>query len=268
MDALAHFHFTTLPFTREIKVEHLFSLPQFTEARDGLKRTVERKMSAALIAPAGTGKTAVVRAMARDLPDVRYRVHYVKVTGLSKRDLCREIAAACALEPVGSYPSLVRRVQEAVQDRVESDAMRTVLILDEAHEMRPEVLGMLRILTNFDFDSRLVLALVLVGQPPLAAMLQRPELEDLARRIAFYATLRLLSRDEVRAYVAHRCAVAGRAELPFDAAGMEALFEIGRGNFRATDGLALGAIEAAAAKNHTVVDATHVVEARRNLFPT
>lgn len=30
-----------------------------------------------------------------------------------------------------------------------------------------------------------------------------------AQRLAYYATLRLLSREEVRAYVAHRCTIAG-----------------------------------------------------------
>ena len=126
---------------------------------------------------------------------------------------------------------------------------------------------MLAPLTNFDMDSRLVLSVILAGQPPLATMLRRPELEGVARRIAHYATLRPLSRDETAAYVAHRCTVAGSTTNPFDQGAMDAIHEIGRGNLRATDRLALKALELAAAKDASAVDHVHVVDARRLLWP-
>ena len=103
-----------------------------------------------------------------------------------------------------------------------------VLVLDESHELSPDVLGMLRILTNFDMDSRLVLSLVIAGQSPLRTLLARDDQEAMARRIAHYAQLRLLSREELAQYVAHRG--AGAARVPFDARTLDALFEIGRGN--------------------------------------
>jgi len=60
-------------------------------------------------------------------------------------------------------------------------------------------------------DSRLVLSLVIAGQTPLRALRARDEQEAMARRIIHYAQHRLLSRDELTHYVAHRCAVAGAA---------------------------------------------------------
>jgi general secretion pathway protein A len=137
-------------------------------------------MSAALIAPAGTGKTALLRRLRDGLPDACYHVHYVKVTGLSKRDMCREIAVACGAQPAGSYPMLVRRLQERFEATSHEEGRRPVLLLDESHELRPDVLGMLRILTNFDMDSRLVLSLILAGQTPLRALLAHDEHEAMA----------------------------------------------------------------------------------------
>ncbi len=72
---------------------------------------------------------------------------------------------------------------------------------------------MLRLLTNFEMDSRLVVSLVLAGQPLLRTLLGRPEQAAMAQRLAHYATLRLLSRDETRAYVVHRCAHAGASAV-------------------------------------------------------
>ena len=149
-DVRTHFGLSSLPFTREIAVKDRWSSAIFDEPTSELVATVRQRMSAVLIAPPGSGKTALLRALVAQLPEARYRTHYVKVTSLSKRDFCREIAVAAGLPPAGSYPMLVRRLEECFDATVSSDGLRPVLLLDEAHDMRPEVLAILRILTNFD----------------------------------------------------------------------------------------------------------------------
>jgi len=84
-DVRRRFGFRATPFTRELRVEDRFTLSAFDEALEALLSAVENRQSAALIAPAGTGKTALVRALIARLPEARYRVRYVKKTGLSKR---------------------------------------------------------------------------------------------------------------------------------------------------------------------------------------
>ena len=92
-------------------------MPFLDEALAGLLSAALARMSAALIAPAGTGKTALLRRLRSGLPEARYHVHYVKVAGLSKRDMCREIAVACGAAPAGSYPMLVRRLRPRLRSR-------------------------------------------------------------------------------------------------------------------------------------------------------
>lgn len=266
-DVRSRFGFKSPPFTREISVDKLFNPPALAEAVRSILDAVHRRSSAALIAPAGQGKTTVLRAVAAALPPARYRTRYTAITGLSKRDMCREIAVAMGLPPAGSYNLLVRKIQEAAKSEVDNDAVRPVLLIDDAHELRPDVLSMLRVITNFDMDSRLVLSLVLGGQPPLATMLRKSEHEDLARRLVHYGTLSLLSREELLQYVSHRCAVAGSVRVPFDEAALEAIFEVGRGNLRATDVLAYQSLEVAHQRNRDVVDTPCVVEARKTLWP-
>lgn len=266
-DFRSRFGFHATPFTREIAPGDRFSLPFFDEAIEALLKTLDARMSCALLAPAGTGKTSLLRAVKSRLPEARYRTHYVKVTGLSKRDMCREIACAVGLPPAGTYPALVRKLQDQFAEAAGTSGLRPVLILDEAHDLRPDVLAMVRILTNFDMDSRLVLSVVLAGQPGLAGLLRREELEDVARRLAHYATLRTLSREEIGRYVEHRCTIAGAAKVPFDQASLDALFEIGRGNLRATDQLARKALEIASEQDRDVCEPSHVAHARKLLWP-
>src|SRR5690606_13612020 len=141
MEFNAHFGLRKTPFTREIAVSEMYGHPQRDEVLNSLVHAVQQRMSAALEAPAGFGKTAMIRALCDALADVRYHVHYVKVTGLSKRDMCREIAKSLGLPEVGTYPRLIRLVQEAVETFSQTDGTRTVLILDDAHELRPDVLA-------------------------------------------------------------------------------------------------------------------------------
>lgn len=261
-----NFGFRSTPFTREIGVDDMLAMPHLEEARDAIVASLKRRMSVAVIAPAGTGKTCLLRSLRAQLPEARYRVHYVKVTELSKRDLCREIATAVGLPPAGTYPMLVRRLQEDFEQCTQSDGVRPVLVLDEAHDIRPDVLSILRIITNFEWDSRLVVSVVLAGQPPLEKLLAKAPCEDVAQRIAYYARLRLLSREETAAYIEHRCTIVGARVFPFDKGALEALFEMTRGNLRALDRLALGALDEAAKSGAKTAGAGDVTAARRHLW--
>ena len=258
--------FRKTPFTRELTVRDCFPFAPQAQVAAALADAIQERMSAALIAPAGTGKTVALRMLVAALPEVRFAVHYVKVTGLSKRDLCKEIAVACGLSPTGIYPALVRRLQGAFTHTA-ADGMRPVILLDEAHDLRPESLAMLRVLTNFEMDSRLVVSLVLAGQPHLSVLLRRPEHAAIAHRLAHYAELRLLSRDETAAYVEHRCSLAGARSNPFDGDAQQTIFEMSRGNLRAIDRLALAALQHAARSSHSTVSSGDVIAARKSLWP-
>jgi len=266
-DIRATFGLTTEPCTREIPLDRPLNLPPYEAALDGLIGTIQRRQSAALIAPAGTGKTQLLRALVERLPEARNRCHYAKVTDLSKRDMCKEISYAVGCKAAGSYNWLVRNLQEYFTAQFDVDGVRPVVILDEAHDMRPDVLGILRVLTNFEMDSRLVVSFVLSGQPPLSSMLGKPSLEAVARRIAYYARLRTLSRAETARYVEHRCVVAGATDAPFSPAALEAVHEISTGNMRAIDRLVSTSMRLAAADDDDLVDTPHVVDARRTLWP-
>jgi ABC-type transport system involved in cytochrome bd biosynthesis fused ATPase/permease subunit len=112
-DLRATFDFHAVPFTTS---DHL-RVPFLDDTLAGLRCAALARMSAALIAPAGTGKTALLRRLRSGLPEARYYIHDVKVTGLSKRDMCREIALAGGTAPAGSYPMRVRRLRPRLHSR-------------------------------------------------------------------------------------------------------------------------------------------------------
>jgi general secretion pathway protein A len=266
-DLRSRFGLHVTPFTREIQIENRFCLDFYEHALHALLNTVEQRMSAVLSAPAGAGKTVLLRALHQSLPEARYRISYIKVCGLSKREFCRELTQAVGCPSAGTYPVLIRHLQEHFEQSSANDGLRPVLLIDEAHDLKSEVIGILRLLTNFDMDSRLVVSIVLAGQPRLYEQFKRPELEDVARRMSHYVMLRTLSREETFRYIQHRCLVAGAKNEPFDKKSLDAVYEIGRGNLRATDNLALKALEMAHLADCDVVSVNHVMEARSRLWP-
>ncbi len=258
------FHFTTVPFTREIKVEHRFKVPHIEEEIASLKSAIDSRQSACLVAPAGAGKSVCIRALLSSLPEARYRTTYLKLTNLSARDMCRQIASFIGISNAGHYPSLVRSIEDSFRSGFIEQGKRQVIVFDEAHDMRREVLRMLRLITNFDMDSKLVVSFVLCGQTRMKETLLEPQMEDIRQRLTHCGEISLLSRDETRAYIEHRVKIAGRSKNPFDAQAVEALFEVTRGNMRAIDKLATASLTAADHLGRDVVESADVALARNS----
>ena len=266
-DMLGRYGFHTMPFTREIAVKDRFAHPTFEEAGQGLYDAVVQRMCAALIAPAGTGKTALMRALQARLPAVRYDIRYIDITALCKRDFCREIAETVGAKSAGNYPALVRSIKERFLTAIEVDGRRPVLMIDNSHEFRPDAIGVMRILTNFDMDSQLVVSIILAGQPPLASLLRRADLEDIQGRLAHIAYLTPLSRTDTTRYIEHRCRIAGATTIPFAADAIDAVYEISRGNMRAIDRLCRKTLSIAHNHDNDRVDVNHITEAKKVLWP-
>jgi len=136
-----------------------------------------------------------------------------------------------------------------------------VLIVDEAHHLRSDVLEDLRLLTNYAMDSENRLCLVLVGHPELRRRLNMAVHEALSQRVVVRAHVPGLSRDEVAPYLEHLLRLAG-TELPlFEPSAQEALFQASSGLPRKLNLLAHHALLAAALAKAKSVTTEHLQSA-------
>ena len=85
----------------------------------------------------------------------------------------------------------------------------TVVIIDEAQNLSPAVLEQIRLLTNLETNERKLVRIILLGQPELAEMLDRREMRQLVQRVTARYHLAALTREDARAYIAHRLSLAG-----------------------------------------------------------
>jgi type II secretory pathway predicted ATPase ExeA len=107
---------------------------------------------------------------------------------------------------------------------------RSMIIIDEAQNLSPDLLEEIRLLSNLETDKAKLLQIILIGQPELNVTLAKPELEQLRQRIAINTHINPLSREETDAYIRHRLRIAGGGEgVFFQPEAIEAIYGYSKG---------------------------------------
>ena len=106
---------------------------------------------------------------------------------------------------------------------------RIIVLIDEAQNLRFDVLEQIRLLTNLETDQAKLLQIILVGQPELNQVLDRPNLRQLSQRITARFHLLPLSFEETRDYLVHRLRVGGVQDPIFLGAAVKAIYRRSKG---------------------------------------
>jgi len=138
----------------------------------------------------------------------------------------------------------------------------TLLVLDEAQHLTPDLLEELRLLGNLEARSGKALQVILVGQPALLETLRHPELTALWQRVAVRAEVEPLPLQEAADYLLHHLRVAGgRPERLFADEALELLCRQTGGVPRLLNQAAHQALCLAAEAGTAQVDAEAALEA-------
>ncbi|MDD3935910.1 ExeA family protein [Rhodoferax sp.] len=182
----------------------------------------------------GTGKTTICRCFLAQIPP-NCHVAYIFNPKLSVPELLQSICEEfhITLSPAVSGTPTVKDYIDALNAfllQSHASGQSSVLIIDEAQNLAPDVLEQLRLLTNLETNERKLLQIVLIGQPELRDMLARPELEQLAQRVIARFHLDALTPAEATQYIGHRLGVAGHAgALPFESKALQRIHQLTRG---------------------------------------
>jgi general secretion pathway protein A len=178
----------------------------------------------------GTGKTTLCRYLVKQLPphvDVALILNPRVTAGELLAAVCDELRIACdraATTPKGFVDALYRYLLDA-----HGRGRKTVLVIDEAQNLAPEVLEQIRLLTNLETEKDKLLQIILIGQPELADVLASPQLRQLAQRITARYHLDPLSERETVGYVRHRLRIAGQKEQLFERGAIREVYRLSGG---------------------------------------
>jgi general secretion pathway protein A len=228
---LSYFGLSDNPFSIAPNPDYLFMSPRHREALAhltfGLKESGGFVM---LTGEVGTGKTTVSRKLLQDLSDDTQTAVILNPT-LSAIELlatvCDELGISYEMN-TNSLKVFTDKILNKLADN-HANGINTVLIIDEAQHLMPEVLEQLRLLTNLETTREKLLKVVLIGQPELQQLLRRNELRQLAQRVTARYHLLPLTKAEVALYVAHRLQVANGNPNIFTPTSLSSLFQISGG---------------------------------------
>jgi type II secretory pathway predicted ATPase ExeA len=259
------FGFTHPPFQRTLTGDQLFRPPALEELHSRLRYLVETRAMGILTGEPGSGKSTALRRLRDELHPDQVRALYLHDTLVNAADFCRQLALQLGLQPQWSRALTFRLIQQEIQRLVQERHLTVLLVVDEAHNLRPDVLALLPLLANFDWDSTHRLAVLLAGQSGLRQLLRMAHLEALAQRITIRYALTGFDRDTTRNYLEHRLKVAGIDRPLFTSPAVEALFNTSQGVMRRLDSLAHHALAVAATARTQLVEPEHVLKAAEEI---
>ena len=277
-----HFGLTQDPFSIAPDPRYLFMSERHREALAHLLYGVTGPQPGAggsgggfvlLTGDIGTGKTTICRCFLEQIPSGCH-VAYIFNPKLTVTELLQSICEEFHIAPAASAASTptVKDYIDALNSfllQSHAAGQSCVLIIDEAQNLQADVLEQLRLLTNLETSERKLLQIVLIGQPELRSMLERPELEQLAQRVIARFHLDALTERETTQYITHRLAVAGHSKsLPFDLKALQRIHQLARGVPRRINLLCGRALLGAWANGLERVNRTVVDKAASEVFGT
>jgi general secretion pathway protein A len=221
------------PFSPELPSDGLLATPKIEQFAWRVEQLVQEGGFALITGDSGTGKSVALRIVAGRLQALRdVTVGVIERPQSKSADFYRELGDifAVKLKPHNRWGGF-KALRERWKSHVASSRLRPVLLVDEAQEMSPDVLGELRILSSADFDATSLLTVVLSGDGRLLERLRQEDLIPLGSRIRTRLVTEAASREELLELLRHALAKAGNATL-MTAELMETLVDHSAGNYR------------------------------------
>jgi general secretion pathway protein A len=221
------------PFSPELPGDGLLVTPKIENFAWRIEQLVQEGGFALVTGESGTGKSVVLRIIAQRLSALRdVNVGVIERPQSKGADFYRELGDifGVKLNPHNRWGGF-KALRERWKSHVASSRIRPVLLVDEAQEMSPEVLGELRILSSADFDATSLLTVVLSGDGRLLELLRQEDLVPLGSRIRTRLVTEAAPREELLELLRHALSKAGNATL-MTAELMDTLVDHSVGNYR------------------------------------
>ena len=198
------------PFRLSPDYRFSFGHRSYDDAKSYLKYAIiEGEGIVAITGAPGTGKTTLIASIISELDLTQVHVGVVANVQLDSSSLLNMVLDAFSIQMSNSdRVSAMSELKRFLRLQSE-EGRRVILIVDEAQGLSDELLEELRLLSNLQHNTQLMLQLFLVGQEPLMDIIRSPGMEQLHQRLIAAAKLKSLTLEETIDYIVHRLECVG-----------------------------------------------------------
>lgn len=250
---LSHFRLSQPPFGKAVEDGALWLPSARKEVVDDIVDAVTDKSHVLLVGEPGVGKTCALRAVRTRLPEAGFRLTYCHNATLGRRDFYRQLCYALGLSPKATAASVFYAITTHVEE-LGRERTHPVFLLDEAHLLHQDVLEHLHILANYQWDSKPLLSIVLVGLPELWARLALGRNRSFWSRIHCRLSMGVATPEDTVEYIEHRLAEAGQESQLFSSDALAIIHEATQGRLRDIDRIATTGLKRAARRKLKNID--------------
>lgn len=210
------------PFIKNSK-ELLVVNKNYEEAKIRLDYLLQTKGLGLITGEPGCGKTTIVRNWSKDLNNAAYKVIYLPLSTLTVMESYRQLAIGLNLEPkYKKYQNFIE-IQSAIRRLNIEKKITPIIIFDEANYMPSSFLNDLKILFNFDMDSKDLAVVLLVGQPVIVNTLNLKSNEAVRQRIITSYNIETMTIEESIKYITSKIKEAKASEQIFTEQAIRAI---------------------------------------------
>jgi type II secretory pathway predicted ATPase ExeA len=243
--------------SKEIPIE----TQEYKEVRFRLDYLLITKGFGLLTGNPGCGKTTSIRNWVNTLNLSLYKVIYSSLSTLTVMEFYRNLVTALGQEPFFRKADNCRIIQTEITRLALEKKVTPIIIIDEANHISNAILNDLKILFNFEMDSRDRAVILLAGLPQLNNTLRLGIHEPLKQRIVMNYNIDLLSKEEAHTYILGKLKGAGCNQPVFEDNALEAIINASGGIPRMINKLCNGSLLISNSLNLNVISTDAVMQA-------
>ena len=228
MNYTARYNLTFNPFIKNSK-DIIADTSNNKEVKYRLDYLLQTKGFGLITGDPGLGKTTSIRHWSNSLNTSAYKVIYLPMSTLTVQDSYRQLAQSLNLVPTFRKIENFKQIQAAIKRLAIDKKVTPIIIFDEANYMSSAMLNDLKIIFNFDMDSKDYACLILCGLPVLNSTLNLKANEPLKQRLVTSYNLEALTQDESANYIKAKLLAAGSTTEVFNEQATKAIVSYSKG---------------------------------------
>ncbi len=249
-----YFGFIQTPFSKDFSEKDAFQCKDFQNLRNRLNYFLKEGGFFLLTGPVGSGKSTALRFFSASLNPNSCQAVYLNDSFDRKSDFYRTLLSNFRIKPPFHFGECRIMLKKHLQELALVKRITPVIILDEAQNLPGFILEEIRLLSNFDYDTKSIALFILSGHKLLQQRLSGLENEALRQRISLKFNLQGLSLEETCSYIRHQLTIAGSTASLFTDSVMSKIYDESKGIPRVINRICSSLLLAAMSDSKKFVD--------------